>query len=198
MLKDEKIDTIEMSDLECEKSAAERNITNKTILKRQRFDEIAKKEKKISLELFEIYFDYSSPSYIYKSLNETENSEENKVLVNILENRLTNLIKEIKSNPTSDTKKFKNRNNMLENVQLIRYFNQQNQSEKGLKLLTPNQMLSRLPISLAQLKEGNNSEKLKNEIRQLLYSLYQSKNLQNNCIKVCLILFKNENNLYEH
>ena len=58
MLKDEKIDTIEMSDLECEKSAAERNITNKTILKRQRFDEIAKKEKKISLELFEIYFDY--------------------------------------------------------------------------------------------------------------------------------------------
>ena len=162
MLKDEKIDNIEMSDLECGKSAAERNITNKTILKRERFDLIAKKEKKISLELFEIYFDYSSPSYIYKSLNETENLEENKVLVNILENRLTNLIKEIKSNPTSDTKKFKNRNNMLENAQLIRYFNQQNQSEKGLKLLTPNQMLSRLPISLAQLKPGNNSEKLKN------------------------------------
>ena len=47
----------------------------------------------------------------------------------------------------------------------------QNQSEKGLKILTPQQMLSRLPISLAQLKAGNNSEKLKNEIRQLLYSL---------------------------
>ena len=46
---------------------------------------------------------------------------------------------------------------------------------KGLKILTPNQMLSRLPISLAQLKAGNNSEKLKNEIRQLLYSLYRSK-----------------------
>ena len=54
---------------------------------------------------------------------------------------------------------------------------------EGLKILTPNQMLSRLPISLAQLKAGNNSEKLKNEIRQLLYSLYRSKNLQNNCIK---------------
>ena len=103
------------------------------MLKRQIFDEIAQKEKKISLELFEIYFDYSSPSYMYKSLNEIENLEENKVLVNILENRLNNLIKEIKSNPTSDTKKFKNRNNMLENVQLIRYFNQQNQLEKGLK-----------------------------------------------------------------
>ena len=48
---------------------------------------------------------------------------------------------------------------------------------KGLKILTPNQMLSRLPIALAQLKAGNNSEKPKNEIRQLLYSLYRSKNL---------------------
>ena len=48
---------------------------------------------------------------------------------------------------------------------------------KGLKILTPNQMLSRLPITLAQLKAGNNSEKLKNEIRQLLYSLCRSKKL---------------------
>ena len=55
---------------------------------------------------------------------------------------------------------------------------------KGLKILTPDQMLSRLPINLAQLKAGNDSEKLKNEIRQLLYSLYRSKNLQNNSIKV--------------
>ena len=47
----------------------------------------------------------------------------------------------------------------------------------GLKILTPNQMLSRLPITLAQLKAGNNSEKLKNKIRQLLYSLYRSKKL---------------------
>ena len=43
----------------------------------------------------------------------------------------------------------------------------------GLKIITLNQMLSRLPITLAQLKAGNNSEKLKNEIRQLLYSLYR-------------------------
>ena len=52
-----------------------------------------------------------------------------------------------------------------------------NQQRKGLKILTPNQMLRRLPISLARLKAGNNSEKLKNEIRQLLYSLYRSKKL---------------------
>ena len=47
----------------------------------------------------------------------------------------------------------------------------------GLKILTPDQMLSRLPITLAHLKAGNNSEKLKNEIMQLLYSLYRSKKL---------------------
>ena len=51
------------------------------------------------------------------------------------------------------------------------------QRGQGLKILTPSQMLSRLPISLAQLKAGNNSEKLKIEIRQLLYSLYRSKKL---------------------
>ena len=50
-------------------------------------------------------------------------------------------------------------------------------SGKGLKILAPNQMLRRLPITLAQLKARNNSEKLKNEIRQLLYSLYRSKKL---------------------
>ena len=48
-----------------------------------------------------------------------------------------------------------------------------NQRGQGLKTLTPQQMLSRLPISLAQSEAGNNSEKLKNELRQLLYSLYR-------------------------
>ena len=48
---------------------------------------------------------------------------------------------------------------------------------QGLKILTPQQMLSRLPISLAQLRAENNSQKLKNEIRALLYPLYRSKTL---------------------
>ena len=52
-----------------------------------------------------------------------------------------------------------------------------NQLGKGLKILTPDQMLSRLTITSAQLKAENNSEKLENEIRQLLYSLYRSKKL---------------------
>ena len=56
-------------------------------------------------------------------------------------------------------------------------FNKQNQQGKGLKILTPYQMLSRLPICLAQLKAANNSQKLINEIMQLLHSLYCSKTL---------------------
>ena len=52
-----------------------------------------------------------------------------------------------------------------------------NQEVRGLKILTPDQMLNRLTILLAQLKAGNNWQKLKNEISQLLYSLYQSKKL---------------------
>ena len=84
---------------------------------------------------------------------------------------------------------------MLEIVEFIFYFNQLNQAEKGSKILTLNQMLSWLPITLAQLKAENNSEKLKNEIKQLLYSLCRSKKL---VYKVWLTLFKHGNNLYEH
>ena len=47
----------------------------------------------------------------------------------------------------------------------------------GLKILTPKQMLQRLPIAVAQIKAGNNSENLLNEIRQIAYSLYQSKEI---------------------
>ena len=53
----------------------------------------------------------------------------------------------------------------------------EDQEGKGLKILTPNQMLKRLPIALAQIKAGNNSERLLNEIRQIVYSLYRSKEI---------------------
>ena len=57
----------------------------------------------------------------------------------------------------------------------------------GLKILTPKQMLQRLPIALAQVKAGNNSGNLLNEIRQFFFSLYQSKEITkkvyNNIIK---------------
>ena len=77
--------------------------------------------------------------------------------------------------------------NIVKVVKKILEINKINQQGKGLKILTPNQMLSRLPITLSQLKAGNNSEKLKNEIRQLVYSLYRLKNMTkqlcNNLIK---------------
>ena len=68
------------------------------------------------------------------------------------------------------------------------YDAKQNETEgKGLKILTPKQMLQRLPIALAEVKAGNNSESLLNEIRQIVYSLYQlkqiTKKVYNNTIK---------------
>ena len=59
-------------------------------------------------------------------------------------------------------------------------------------------MFSRLPISLARLKAGNNSEELKNEIRQILDSSYRSKKLTKQLYKNWSNLFKNGNNPYEH
>ena len=88
---------------------------------------------------------------------------------------------------SEEERKIEKPDKIVEIVREILKFNKQNQEGKGIKILTPNQMLSRLPISLAQLQAGNNSEKLKNEMRQLLYSLYRSKNMTkqvyNNLIK---------------
>ena len=78
---------------------------------------------------------------------------------------------------SEDEKKIEKPDKILKTVEEILEFNKENQSGKVLKILAPNQMLSRLPISVAQLKVGNNSDKLKNEIRQILYSLYRSKKL---------------------
>ena len=71
---------------------------------------------------------------------------------------------------------------ILKTVSRIDDFNLNEQKQRGqdLKMLTPSQMLSRLPISLP----GNNSEKFKNEIRKLLHSLCRSKKLQNKYIKI--------------
>ena len=85
--------------------------------------------------------------------------------------------KVIENVPEDKSFKIEENEKIINIVERILYFNQQNQAGQELKTLTPKQMFSRLPISLGQLKAGNNSEKLKNEIRQLLYSLYRSKKL---------------------
>ena len=121
---------------------------------------------------------------MYKNLNATTDIEENKIKVNKIKSNLADLVMKIKNNPTNNTKKIRNRNTMVEIVELILKFNQLEQEGSSLKTKqTPKQILSRLLISLAQLKAGNNSEKIKNEIRQGLYSLYRSKKLIKNIYK---------------
>ena len=85
--------------------------------------------------------------------------------------------------PTENAAKIEENEKLIVIVERILEFNKLNQSGQGLKILTPNQMLIRLPISLAQLKAGNSSENFKNEIGQLLYSLYRSKKLTKNIYK---------------
>ena len=59
-----------------------------------------------------------------------------------------------------------------------KYKAKQNETKwTGLKILTPKRMLQRLPIAFVQVKAGNNSENLLNEIRKIVYSLYQSKEI---------------------
>ena len=74
---------------------------------------------------------------------------------------------------SQDEKETEKPDKILEIVETILIFNRENRKQQGLgsNILTSNQMLSRLPTALAQLKAGNNSEKLKKEIRQFLYSL---------------------------
>ena len=67
------------------------------------------------------------------------------------------------------------------------YLKQKTKQGKGLKIITPKQLLQRLPLALVQVKAGNNSEHLLNEIRKIVYSLYHSKKINkkvyNNIIK---------------
>ena len=120
---------------------------------------------------------------MYKDLNTIIDIEENKTKNNNNNNNLADLMMKLKNNPTNNAKKIRNRNNMVEIVELILKFNQLEQEGSGLNILTPNRMLSKLPVSSAQLKAGNNSEKLKNEIRQILYSLNRLKKLTKNIYK---------------
>ena len=76
-----------------------------------------------------------------------------------------------------EEKEIEKSNETIDGVEKVLEYNKQNQLGQGLKILTPDQMLSRLPITLAQLKAGNNSQKLINEIKQVLHSSYRSKKL---------------------
>ena len=110
---------------------------------------------------------------MYSALSDTKNIEKHNIQVNLIESGLFGLKKDIENASKDDVSKIEEMNKIVDIVELILYFNNDDQQGQGLKILTPSQMLSRFQISLAQLKAGNNSEKLKNEIRQILYSLYR-------------------------
>ena len=82
----------------------------------------------------------------------------------------------------AEEKEIENQNEIKDIVEEILEFNKQNEKGQGLQILTSDQMFSRLQITLALLKAGNNPQKLKNEIRQLLCSLYRSKKKINQTI----------------
>ena len=118
---------------------------------------------------------------IYKSkitINEADQEQPDLV------NYALNFNNKTRPRSNSDKKNFKNILNSLENLYYGRelvlnafksgLFKLKPTTGTGLKILTPKQMLQRLPITLAQVKAGNNSENLLNEIRHFVYSLYNN------------------------
>ena len=111
-----------------------------------------------------------------KAVYATNNKRKNEKLVTMIESGLSDIKNEIKK-ISDDEIEIEKPDKIVNIVEKILEFNRQNQEGQGLKILTADQMISRSPISVAQLIVGNNSEKFKNEIRQLLYCLYRSKKL---------------------
>ena len=128
--------------------------------------------------MFKDYFNFVASTVLAKELFEANNKNKNSELVNLIKSGLYNLKDKIKE-MSEEEKEFEKPDKILEIVEEIFEFNKKIKKTPGkwFKILTPDQMRSRSPITLAQLKAGNNCEKLKNEIRQLLYSLYRSKKL---------------------
>ena len=134
--------------------------------------------------MFEHHFNFVVPSALAKQLYETKNKikKRNDKLVE-KKKRWSNLKDEVEK-MSKDEKETEQPNKILKSLKEILNFNKETQKQGlSLKILTPDQILSRLTISLRQLNAGNNPEKLKNEIRQLLYSSYRPKKLTKNSYK---------------
>ena len=129
-----------------QKSKPEQSVGKITKLRRKRFDEIAKKEKTIDSNLLNYYFKYSGTSNMYKQLNE-EDTENNQVKVDFIKDDMNDLKEDIEN--ASRDNKIEKMNTMADIVELILYFNNEDQEGSGLKILTLSQMLSRLPIFLS-------------------------------------------------
>ena len=126
----------------------EESIAEKTKLRRKRLDMVKENEKNIHNELFSYYFDYSSPSDMLSKLN-NKRDQINKDQVYLIEKTLTNIKNIVKNVPKDNPLKTEENEKIIDIVERIFELNSENQLGLGLKILTPNQMLSRLPISLA-------------------------------------------------
>ena len=119
--------------------------------------------KGINYDLFKHYFNFVVPSALAKQLYKMKKKKKNDKLVKVIKNGLSDLKNEIEK-MSEDVKEIEQLDKILKIVKKILDFNRQQQG-KGLQISTPNQMLRRLTTTLAQLNAGNNSEKLKNEIK---------------------------------
>ena len=138
---------------------------------------INKEDAHVNQEVFQKYFRLQKPSLMYKVLRTLNDKKKNSNLVNMFNSALKDLKEETKKMSKEEIEN-ERLDEIVRVVEIILDFNKiKQQKGQGIKILTPNQTLNRLPIALAQLQAGNNSNKLKNEIRQLLYSLYCSKNM---------------------
>ena len=128
----------------------ERSIAERIKLRKERFDEIKTKEQNINNELFEAYFiDYQIPGSMYKKSSETKNAKIDKTRVSFIEKVLTKLKSPIKSIPNDGVFKIEENEKIMDIGERIEV-NNEIQSGQGTKIITPNQMVSRLPIALAQ------------------------------------------------
>ena len=149
----------------------------KKLKKSKEFNELINKEETDrNIELFRKHFSFQRHSEMLKAVYATNNKRKNEKLVTMIESGSSDIKNEIKE-MSDDEIEIEKPDKIVNIVEKILEFNRQNQEGQGLKILTADQMISRSPISVAQLIVGNNSEKLKNEIRQLLYCLYRSKKL---------------------
>ena len=149
---------------EKEKEQEEKKKQDKTPFKPEETIEwmINREKLPISNEFFKEHFKLERPTLMYKVLYEKNNDKENNSkLMKIFNSGLKDLEKEIEKMSKKE-KEIEKQYNIVKVVKKILEINKTNQQIKGLIILTPDQTLSRLPITLAQLKAGNNSEKLKN------------------------------------
>ena len=155
-------------------------------LKENFVSKIRNDEEKINTEIFKKYFGYQNPSFLAKYLFKANQVRNNQIvsLAICSNNELRNAVirKEIPEN--------ENPKKLIHIVEKVLKFNNR-QKGNGLKISTPKQIIQRSPIALAQVKAGKNSENSLNEIRKIVCSSDQPKEITKKMYKNIIISIKN-------